>query len=134
MRIASALLALFLATPAHAAAPIAGRWLTEEGNAVVTIAPCGKFICGRITRLIKGPPSGPAVDRNNPDKALRGRPIEGLTVLSGFTDAGEDWRGRIYDPKSGRTYRSVVRREADGGLKVQGCVAFFCRTQRWTRA
>lgn len=134
MRIVFALLALLLAAPAQAATPIAGRWLTEEGNAVVTIAPCGPATCGRITRLIKGPPSGPPVDRNNPDKALRGRPLEGLAVLTGFTDAGEDWRGRIYDPKSGRTYRSVVRREPDGSLKVQGCVAFFCRTQRWTRA
>lgn len=129
-----ALLLLPLAAPATAATPISGRWLTEEGNAVVTIGACGAATCGRITRLIKGPPSGPPVDRNNPDAKLRNRPLEGLTILSGFTDAGSDWRGRIYDPKSGKTYKSIVRREADGSLKVQGCIAFFCRTQRWTAA
>lgn len=122
------------AMPARAAAPIAGRWLTEEGNAIVTIGACGAVTCGRITRLIKGPPSGPPVDRNNPDEKLRGRPLEGLTILTGFADAGKDWRGRIYDPKSGKTYKSIVTREADGGLKVQGCIAFICRTQRWTPA
>lgn len=126
--------ALLAAAPAVAATPIAGRWLTEEGNAVVTIAPCGRAVCGRITRLIKGPPSGPPTDRNNPDPGLRSRPLEGLAVLTGFTDRGDDWRGSIYDPKSGKSYKSVVKREADGTLKVQGCILFFCRTQRWTAA
>lgn len=130
----AALLAVATAAPADAATPVAGRWLTEEGSAVVTIGPCGPAMCGRITKLIKGPPSGPPVDRNNPDKRLRDRPLEGLTILTGFTDAGDDWRGRIYDPKSGKTYKSILRREADGGLKVQGCIAFFCRTQQWRAA
>ena len=134
MRILPLLPALLLAAPATAAAPIAGRWLTEEGNAIVTIGPCGGATCGRLTKLLKGPPSGPPTDRNNPDVKLRGRPLEGLTVLTGFADAGDDWRGRIYDPKSGRTYKSIVKREADGRLKVQGCIAFFCRTQHWTAA
>jgi len=135
MRLPFLAVALLL-TPAaaDAATPIAGRWLTEEGNAVVTIGACGSATCGRITRLIKGPPSGPPIDRNNPDASLRKRPLEGLTILTGFADAGSDWRGRIYDPKSGKTYKSIVRREADGSLKVQGCIAFFCRTQRWTAA
>ena len=129
------LLALvLLAVPANAAQPVAGRWLTEDGAAIVTLAPCGAATCGRITRVIKGPPSGPAVDRNNPDPKLRTRPIEGLTILSGFTDKGDDWRGRIYDPKSGRTYKSVLKREPDGRLNVKGCIAFLCRTQRWTAA
>ncbi len=119
---------------ADAATPIAGRWLTEEKTAVVTIAPCGTSTCGRITRLLKAPPSGPPVDANNPDPRLRDRPIEGLVILTGFTDGGSDWRGRIYDPKSGKTYKSILKHEGDGSLKVQGCIAFFCRTQRWTPA
>ena len=125
---------LFTPAAADAATPIAGRWLTEEGNAVVTIGACGSATCGRITRLIKGPPSGPPVDRNNPDASLRKRPLEGLTILTGFADAGSDWRGRIYDPKSGKTYKSILKREGNGNLKVQGCIAFFCRTQTWRPA
>lgn len=132
MRTLLAVTALSLAAPAAAATPITGRWLTEDGSATVTIGPCGAATCGRITRVIKGPPTGPAVDRNNPNPKLRTRPIEGLAVLTGFTDAGADWRGRIYDPKSGKTYKSILLREADGRLKVQGCIAFLCRTQRWT--
>ncbi|WP_233150873.1 DUF2147 domain-containing protein [Sphingomonas mollis] len=132
--LATMVAALTMVSAADAATPIAGRWLTEEASAIVTIAPCGAATCGRITKLIKGPPSGPPLDRNNPDARLRDRPIEGLVILTEFKDGGDDWRGRIYDPKSGKTYKSILKREADGGLKVQGCIAFFCRTQRWTAA
>ena len=79
-------------------------------------------------------PGAAATDVNNKNAALRSRTIVGMPVLSEFTDGGSDWRGRIYDPKSGKTYKSILKREADGTLKVQGCIAFFCRTQRWTPA
>ena len=129
------LLALaLLAAPAHAAAPIAGRWVTPEGDSDITVGPCGARTCGRITRFLKAPDRPDPTDRNNPDTPLRGRPVLGMAVLYDFADAGKDWRGRIYDPRSGRSYRSILTREADGTLKVQGCVAVFCRTQVWRRA
>jgi uncharacterized protein (DUF2147 family) len=115
-----------------APAPVTGRWLTVEGKAIVEIAPCGAQLCGRIAKVLKPRPGGPAVDINNPDKALRQRPIEGIAILSGFTAAGDRWKGRIYDPESGRTYRSEL--VASGGtLKVKGCFGPFCRSQEWTR-
>lgn len=125
---------MVLAAPVEAAAPIAGRWVTPEGDSIVTIGPCGRQTCGRITTFLRKPSTPNPVDRNNPDPALRGRPVLGLAVLTGFADAGEDWRGRIYDPRSGRSYKSILSRQADGTLKVQGCVAFLCRTQVWRRA
>ena len=138
MRMPLLLAALALATPAHAAAPIAGRWITVEGDSIVTIGPCGGAgggkLCGRITTFLKRPPTANPVDGKNPDPALRGRPILGLAVLSGFADAGKDWRGRIYDPRSGKSYKSILGRNADGTLKVQGCIAFFCQTQLWKPA
>lgn len=125
---------LLIGAPAGAAAPIAGRWYTVERDSIITVAPCGRELCGRITRFLKAPDTPNPVDRNNPDPKLRARPILGMAVLSGFTDAGKDWRGRIYDPRSGKSYKSIVSRNADGTLKVQGCVAFFCRTQVWAPA
>jgi len=126
--------AVLLPQAALAAEPIAGRWVTENGRAVVTVGPCaGGVQCGRITQVLKPTPGGPTTDRNNPDAKLRDRPIRGLEILSGFRDGGGDWRGRIYDPESGKSYKSIVRREG-AGLKVQGCIAFFCRTQRWVPA
>ena len=131
---ALALAAPALAAPAFAAAPIAGRWVTVEGDSVVTIGPCGATICGRITTFLRRPSTPNPLDVNNPDPALRRRPILGMAVLSGFADKGKDWRGRIYDPRSGRNYKSIVSRQPDGSLKVQGCVAFLCRTQVWQPA
>lgn len=112
-------------------APVAGRWLTEGGKAIVAIAPCGAALCGRIARVLKPRPGGSAIDANNPDRSLRTRPIEGLAILSGFAPAGDRWRGRIYDPESGRTYRAELAR-AGAVLKVKGCWGPFCRTQDWS--
>lgn len=129
-----AALALLSPVMAHAATPIAGRWLTEDGSGVVTIAPCGATTCGRLTQILKSKPNAPKTDVANSDPALRNRPIQGIAILSGFSDKGKDWRGTIYDPRNGKSYKSIVARSADGSLAVKGCIAFFCQTQRWTPA
>lgn len=128
-------LALVLAvTPAFAAAPVNGRWLTPDRDSVIEIGSCGTTVCGRIGRLLKPVQGGPATDRNNPDASLRSRPLVGLPILIGFIDAGGEWRGRIYDPRAGKTYRSTLALAGEGVLRVKGCIAFFCQTQEWRRA
>jgi uncharacterized protein (DUF2147 family) len=128
------MLVLSLATGAQAAQPIAGKWITEDGSALVQLGPCSAASCGRIVTVLKPRPGAPATDVNNPDANLRNRTIVGLPILSGFSDAGSDWRGRIYDPRTGKTYKSIVARSPDGTLKVKGCIAFLCQTQTWKPA
>ena len=130
---AAALLVTASATGAQAAQPITGRYVVEDGTALVEVARCGSALCGRIARVLKPRPKAATTDVNNRDAGLRSRPILGLPILTAFTDAGDDWRGRIYDPRNGKTYKSIVTREANG-LKVQGCIAFICQTQRWRAA
>ena len=96
--------AMCAAMPAQAAAPISGRWITQSK------------------------------DVNNPDKALRNRTILGMNVLTGFKSDGKEWKGQIYDPKSGKTYRSIVYKGKSGNLVVKGCVGPFCQAQTWTPA
>jgi len=91
-------------------------------------------MCGRLVQIMKARPGAPTVDVNNRDAALRSRPIQGIAILSGFTDRGADWRGTIYDPRNGKSYKSIVSKNADGALKVQGCIAFFCLARVRTRA
>jgi len=123
-----------LPAPLFAAVPIAGRWLTADGGAVVAIGDCGGAICGRVVKVIKGPPAGkPWVDSLNPDPKLKTRPLVGLPILTEMASSGDGWKGKIYDPKSGKTYRAVVTRDG-ANLKVQGCIAIFCQTMVWTRA
>jgi len=133
-RLVAGLSAIALATPLLAAPPIAGRWLTADGSAIVAIGDCGGSVCGRIVKVIKGAAAGRSpVDALNPDPKLRARPLAGLPILTGMTASGDGWTGQIYDPKTGKTYRSIVTRDG-ANLKVQGCVALFCRTMVWTRA
>ena len=127
-------LLLGLAGTAHAADPIAGRYLTADGSGIVAIAACGAAMCGKLATVVKHAPNGAAVDARNVDPALRSRPLLGMAILSGLTDSGKDWRGEIYDPRRGRTFKSIVARNADGSLNVQGCVAMFCQTQVWQPA
>ncbi len=132
----ASLIAILLtgATPAAATTSVAGRWLTEARDSVIEIGNCGTLVCGRVAQILKPVDNGPAVDRFNPDASLRARPILGLPVLTNFKPAGANWSGTIYDPRHGRSYRSYLARRGDGTLKVQGCIAFICQTQTWTRA
>ena len=93
-----------LAVPALAADPIGGQWVTQDKDAVVTIGDCGGSVCGKITKFLKTPPGGADQrDIHNNDKSLRSRKLMGLPVLTGFRQDGDEWRGEIYDPKSGKT-------------------------------
>jgi uncharacterized protein (DUF2147 family) len=125
-----------LASSASGAVPdVTGNWVTEDKTALVAITRCGASVCGRVAKALVIKPGHPKTDVHNPDPALRSRPIIGMTILSGFSPSGGQWKnGRIYDPESGKSYRSVLRLEADGSLKVSGCIVFFCQAQRWTRA
>jgi len=123
------------AIPAQAAAPISGRWITQSKDGVVEIYQCGAALCGKLAKFLVNPPAGPgAKDINNPDKALRTRTILGLNVLTGFKADGEQYKGQIYDPKSGKTYRSIVYKGKSGHLIVKGCIGPFCQAQTWTPA
>jgi len=129
-----ALVALgFIATPASAAAPVTGKWMTGEKDSIVEIGPCGNAVCGRITRILKPGQDGSApIDKLNPDPALRNRSVVGLMVLTGFMPDGDAWKGRIYNPRAGKTYKSYLARNPDGSLKVKGCVGPMCKEFTWT--
>lgn len=137
-RLLTVLLCL-LATPALAESP-AGEWVTEGGKARVRIAPCAgsaNELCGAITWSYRpeGAAPGPLLDRNNREPQLRTRPIVGLPLLQGFQPAGEsEWEGgTIYDPESGKTYRSKFHLESPDELVVEGCILFICQSQTWRR-
>jgi uncharacterized protein (DUF2147 family) len=133
---ALALLALALPASAQRGGSIAGRWRTDDGKAVITVAPCSAgatTMCGRISRFLVAEPAGGARDGNNPDRALRTRPLMGVQILSNLTREGNSWTGRGYSPEEGRNFNATVRVE-NGRLNVRGCVAVFCRTVVWTRA
>lgn len=136
----SAAAALVLAAPALAQELAeVGTWLTEKGDAHIRIAPCGEALCGKIVwlRVPMDDDGKEKLDKHNPDEALRGRAIIGLTIISGFVEDGEGmWEnGRIYDAGSGDTYKSTMFLESADTLKVRGYIGIplFGRSQTWSR-
>ncbi|KQZ71587.1 hypothetical protein ASE06_19460 [Sphingopyxis sp. Root214] len=128
-----ALVAL-IAVPSMAAAPapIAGRWKTDDGKAVVVMAACGSKMCGRVDRLLIKQPAGGQLDERNPDKGKRGRKVTGLQIYWDLVPHGDGWKGEGYSPEDGRYYKAHLR--ANGGkMTMKGCVSLFCRTVTWTK-
>lgn len=125
--------------------PVNGYWWTEDREAIVEIAHTEEGPVGRIVWLLEphypddDERAGEAVlDDQNPDPALRHRPVLGLRILEGFERRGEgDWRGgEIYDPDNGRTYRARMRiGDAGQRLDLRGYVGtpLLGRTARWNR-
>jgi uncharacterized protein (DUF2147 family) len=129
---------LAASVPAQAADSIGGRWVTEEKDAVVAIKRCGNkakgALCGTLEKFLVLPAGGiDQRDVNNADPAKRERRLLGLPILFSLTEDKDLWRGQIYDPKSGRTYTSEVRRKGAGALEVKGCFGPLCRTQEWKK-
>ncbi len=127
-----------LATPALAADPVEGEWLTQVGAGKVRLSPCdGKpdRLCGRITWL-RDPADARARDANNPEPGLRSRPLIGLPMIRDFRKAapGRWTGGKIYDPETGKTYDSKISINPNGTLKVEGCILVVCQAQTWRRS
>ena len=131
---------MFAAAPAVAAEAPEGVWMVQDHTAKVRIGPCpahGDQLCGQIVWFHPRPGQTESeTDLHNPDPKLRTRPILGLELIWDFHAAGPGhWDGgKIYDPRSGKTYKSKMQLTADGDLKVDGCVMMFCQTQTWKRS
>ncbi|WP_169053438.1 DUF2147 domain-containing protein [Alteraurantiacibacter aquimixticola] len=128
---ASAAAALALAAPASAQSSIDGTYVDSGGYVEITVERCGSVRCGKITRIIRNKPGESNRDRHNDNPALRERPILGITLLQDLRWDDGAWRGEVYNPEDGGTYRTEVRPAAGGALEVKGCVAFICRTRLW---
>lgn len=124
------LVAVAVAAPAAALAMGAdGVWRTaptEKGSYLeVTFGPCAAdagLTCGIVTGAFTVAGADPS------------SPNLGKTLVADMRFDGEDGYvgGTILDPRSGKSYKSkmTVRGET---MDVQGCIAFFCRGQDWTR-
>ena len=117
---------------------VVGKWKLSDGTAIVEVYQSGEAFNGKIVWLEKPTEAdgSPAVDDNNPDKALRSRKLIGLNMLSGLKkNGGEYTGGTIYDPGNGKTYNCSMKVEGDV-LKVRGSLdkkGLLGRTMDWFR-
>jgi uncharacterized protein (DUF2147 family) len=119
-------------TAPASAQSVLGEWMTDDKHAVVTVSMCGPKLCGRVAKVLS--PTAPKFDINNSDPNKRSNPMVGTLVLWGFTNAGAVWNaGYAYDPKSGKTYDSVVSLDSPDVLRVKGCISILCISRYWNR-
>jgi len=131
-------LLLFISTISFGQNQIIGKWLTQDKDGYVELYQLkGKYF-GKIV-WIKSPNNEkgkPKVDEKNPNPALRNTPVLGLVFLKDFVYSASDkeWtNGTIYDPKSGKTYKSTVWLTDNNTLNVRGYWGFIYSTAVWTR-
>ncbi len=128
---------------------VVGVWATdpdnEDGQAHIQIYKDGDSYAGKIIWLEEpvyppddeeGMAGKEKVDRENPDESLRGRPVLGMEMMSGFEFAGDGkWKkGTIYAPDDGKTYKCKLALNDDGTLKVRGYIgiSMLGRNELWT--
>lgn len=144
-RLGSALAVSFvvLSSGAAAARPELGVWYDDSGQGAVEIYICTEApnkLCGRIIWL-KEPLNDQGVpkhDRYNPKPEYQGRPICGLPMLWGLglqSDGAFDG-GKIYDPKTGKTYDAAIKLSQANKLTVTGYLGMkmLGKSFTWTRA
>jgi uncharacterized protein (DUF2147 family) len=114
---------------AAAAAPATpdGSWLTVDHQAVITIAPCGAGLCGRLAGFAL---AGTAAVPND----WRGQPECGETIIQMHATA-DGWRGTVLDPRDGSVWQAALTLSAAGTLRLRGYVLLpmLGETQSWTR-
>ncbi len=105
---------------------VLGTWASH--NSIIEIREVGGLLSARVVAIRdavykedeSGPQGEPRRDDRNSDPAARDRLIVGIDLLSDYRfDAGQ-WRGRIYDPESGKTYSSQMKVAKDGTLEMRG--------------
>lgn len=113
-----------------------GVWRMDSGKVTIEVAPCGESYCGKIVGLDKplNKRGKPKRDRENPDKALRKRPIIGLTIINNMRPNGANgWTGTIYNADDGKTYDSNMKLQNADVMIVEGCVLVFCKDMKFKR-
>jgi uncharacterized protein (DUF2147 family) len=133
IRVAGGLLALALGsqTALSAETTPVGVWRDNEKGSVIQIYECGDLLCAKVVK----PYQAGAKDANNPNPALRGRPITGLTFMNGAKKSGTNvWKGKLYNAEDGKNYSGSMTLVSNSELQMQGCAfSVFCQTRVFSR-
>ena len=113
-----------------------GLWGAKDS--ILNVAETDGVLHARIVAILDplykpgedGPAGAVRVDSHNPNPDLRSRPIVGIDLLDGYQFKDGKWQGQLYDPESGKTYKSQISVNSDGKLQLRGYVGspMFGRT------
>lgn len=104
---------------------ILGEWLNEEKDGKIEIYKTGNSYFGKIiwgNTIFEEDSKTPKKDIKNPDDKLQNRTLLNMVILSDFQFSDGMWdNGKIYDPKSGKTYNCTIKLK-DDKLEIRGYV------------
>jgi len=106
-----------LVTMAYAAEPY-GIWLRPSTGTQVNFYECGGKLCGKIVAV-----------RDQSRKSEVGTVI----IPGAAKSADNQWKGDLLNTENGKTYAGVVTLKGPNALQLQGCVAFICQGETWSR-
>ena len=100
---------------------VEGLWGT--GGSLIEVTQTGDTLEMVVVALEKpfDADGEPLVDAQNPDETLRSQPILGMNLLADYSFDGKRWAGKIYDPESGSTYSSRMKRD-ENVLEMRGYI------------
>ena len=132
------LIGIGVAAQAEDRAAVLGRWAAEDS--IIEVKEDAGTLHATIVAVLDplykdgedGPVGTPRVDLKNPDATLRSRPLVGLDLLSAYEFKKNKWQGNLYDPESGKTYKSNMTVD-DGKLQMRGYIGtpMLGRTEEW---
>lgn len=119
-------------------AQIEGKWKTiddETGKpkSIIEIfkKSDGKYY-GKISQLLAKPEHETCVNCTDDRK---NKPLIGMEIIRGLSKDGDEFSGgKITDPKNGKTYKCLIKREGEK-LNVRGYLGFSIigRSQTWVK-
>jgi len=100
---------------------VEGLWAT--GGSLIEVSQTGETLQMIVVALEEpfDANGDPLLDTENPDESLRTTPILGMNLLAGYSYKGKRWQGKIYDPETGSTYSSRMKKK-DGLLEMRGYI------------
>lgn len=136
-------LAFFFVSKMHAQVitegdKVLGVWLSEEKDGKVEVYKSGNKYMGKLIwskNMYEPDGVTSKKDIKNAEEKLRSRNLKDLPLLADFVFEDGAWTdGKIYDPKSGKTYSSTMKLQGNT-LNIRGYVgiSLLGRTTVWTR-
>ncbi len=113
---------------------VLGEWEPPDRDVVISIRQCGDLLCADLVQHDYENLTG--TDINNPDPVMRTRLLYGVRILDGLRPINNNfWKGgKLYDPRTGKTYFSKLKIIDYNHLKITGCVGpALCKGYIWTR-
>lgn len=119
-----------------------GNWALPENGSVVRVYRCERYLCVKVVKVA----DPRRRDINNPDPALRSRPLVGIVIGNNFEKADATvrrgrqysalkWRGRLYSTLDGVTYDGTLNLLNKNTITMVGCViqGLFCEAKTFYR-